>query len=312
MENKISTRKIVLLVIFVFLLAICIIQGIVGSINPVKTIKTDSEPDAITITKDTNTIELVKKNNTWFVGKDNYIANKSDVERMIKEISEIKILDKIARLGNAENDEKYSLSESKKTVVKTFKDGKEIQSFALGKTSSTGSQTYATVNDKKDIYLISGNVLSAFSKSEVDLRGKTVYTIDENEIKSVNVTKGAKNWTLAKSAESSKKDSDVWTISGIPEFTVDSEEAKKWIQNIAFLNISNWIDDSTALPANKIVSFKINTTSETVSVDIYEQKVGEEKYISTCSKTPHKFELTKSQIDKFTKDPETLKAKEAE
>lgn len=308
----INTRKIVLLAIFVFLLAVCIFQGIVGSINPVKTIKTDSEIDAITISKDTNTIELIKKNNVWFVGKDNYIANKSDVERMIKEISEIKILDKVARLGNAENDEKYSLSEGKKTVVKAFKDGKEIQSVSLGKTSSTGSQTYAALANKKDIYLISGNVLSAFSKSEVDLRGKTVYSIEENEINSVNVTKGAKNWTLARSAEKGKKDSDVWTISGIPEFTVDSEEAKKWIQNIAFLNISNWINDSTSLPANKIVSFKINTNSETVTVDIYEQNPGEENYIATCSRTTHKFELTKSQIDKFTKDPETLKAKEAE
>ena len=171
------TRKIALLAVFAFLLAVCIIQGITGAISPVKTIKTDAEPDAITITKDGKTIELTKNGFGWQVGSDNYIANKYDVEKMIKEIQEVKILDKIARLGNTDNDEKYSLSESRATFVRAFKDGKEIQSLMLGKTSPTGSQTYGSVSGKKDNYLFSGNLLSTFDKTEESLRSKTVYAI---------------------------------------------------------------------------------------------------------------------------------------
>lgn len=311
MESKISTRKIVLLAIFVFLLAVCIIQGIVGSINPVKTIKTNDEPNAITITKDEQTIELLKKNNTWLVGKDEYIANKSDVEKMIKEIQEIKILDKVARSGNAENDEKYNLTESKQTVVKAFKNGKEIQSFLLGKTSSTGSQTYACIANSKDIVLLSGNVLSAFNKDEESLRGKTVYAIEESEITGASVTSGAKSWTLTKNSEKSGKNSgNSWSISGVPEFAVNAEEAQKWIRNVAFMNISGWISDDTALPAKKLTSFQLFTKSgKTVSVELYEKQEGENtKYIGTCSETSHKFELTKAQTDKFTKEPDSLKA----
>ncbi len=305
-----TTRKITLLAVFAFLLAVCIVQGITGAINPVKTIKTDADPDAITISKDGKTIELTKNGFGWQVGSENYIANKSDVEKMIKEIQEVKILDKIARLGNAENDEKYNLSESRATFVRAFKDGKEIQSLMLGKTSPTGSQTYGSVSGKKDIFLFSGNLISTFDKTEESLRSKTVYSIEENMITGANVEMGAQNWTLTKEPGKNAKDSGLWKNSGTADFEVDSNEAKKWIQNVAFMNISSWIDDGTALPKEKLVSFKLFTTSETVSVEIYEQKNGDEtKYYGTCSRTPHKFELTKTQTEKFTKNPETLKAK---
>lgn len=305
-----TTRKITLLAVFAFLLVVCIVQGITGAINPVKTIKTDAEPDAITISKDGKTVELTKNGFGWQVGSENYIANKSDVEKMIKEIQEVKILDKIARLGNAENDEKYNLSESRATFVRAFKDGKEIQSLMLGKTSPTGSQIYGSVSGKKDIFLFSGNLISTFDKTEESLRSKTVYSIEENMITGATVEMGAQNWTLTKEPGKNAKDSDAWKISGTADFEIDSNEAKKWIQNVAFMNISSWIDDGTALPKEKLVSFKLFTTSETVSVEIYETKNGDEtKYYGTCSRTPHKFELTKTQTEKFTKNPETLKAK---
>ena len=305
-----TTRKITLLAVFAFLLAVCIIQGITGTINPVKTLKTDAEPDAITISKDGKTVELSKNGFGWQVGPDNYIANKSDVEKMIKEIQEVKILDKIARLGNAENDEKYNLSESRATFVRAFKDGKEIQSLMLGKTSPTGSQTYGSVSGKKDIFLFSGNLISTFDKTEESLRSKTVYSIEENMITGANVEMDTQNWTLTKESEKSAKNSDSWKISGTSDFEIDPGEAKKWIQNVAYMNISTWVDDATVLPKKKLVSFKLYTTSETVSVEIYEEKVGDDSvYYGICSRTPHKFELTKAQTEKFTRNPETLKAK---
>lgn len=301
-----TTRKITLLSVFAFLLIVSILQGISGSISPVKTIKTDSDPDAISITKDGKTIEIVKKNNTWYVGEANYIANKSEVERMIKEIKEIKILDKIAKLGNEDTEEKYGLTANRSSTVRAFKGGKEIQSILVGKTSSTNSQTYCAVSGKKDICLVSGNIASTFGKSETDLRGKTVYAVEESEVTGASVKMGATSWTVSKAG---KKDAD-WQISGVQGVELDQSETTKWIQNVAFMNISSWIDDGTALPANKLTSFTLLTSGDPVTVDIYEVKAGEDsKYYGTCSVTPHKFELTKAQTEKFTKTPESLNVK---
>lgn len=304
-----STRKISLLAVFTFLLLVCIFQAVKGSINPVKIIKTDADPDAFTITKDGTNIEVLKRNNIWYVGNDDYLANKSDVEKMTKEIKEIKILDKIGRLGNAENDEKYNLSEGKYVLVKAFKGGKEIQTMLLGKTSSTGAQTYAAVAGNKDICLLSGNVLSVFSKSEEELRGKTVYAVEENEITGACVKTGNSELTVTKTSK--KNEEDTYSLSGSDSFELDNSETKKWIQNVAFLNINSWIDDSTILPANKLTSFELYTKNETIKVDIYEEKNGDTtKYTGTCSRTKHKFELTKGQTEKFAKNLKDLKIKE--
>lgn len=304
-----NTRKIALLAVFAFLLIVCIAQTIMGTISPVKTIKTDAAPDAITITKDNQKVELIKKNNIWFVGQDNYLANKTDVNNMIRFIQEIKILDKIGKTGNEEIDEKYSLTDSKATFVAVYKDGKEIQNLKLGKTSSTNSQTYGSIGGKKDIYLLSGNLTSVFTKTATELRGKTAFTVEEKDIASVTISKGDNAWTVTKT---SKKGDGEWALSGSATGTLDNSAVNSWIRQAAFLNIAEWAEDSMVLPSNKYTSFQITTTSNaTINVDIYEVKTGDEtKFFGTCSTTTHKFELAKTQADKFAKDVNDLLVKE--
>lgn len=304
-----TNRKITLLSVCAALLAICIIQGIFGAIDPVKTIKTDASPDEITITAAGETIELSIKNNLWYVGNDGYLANKADVDSMIKALQQIKVLDKVGRFGTI-LDERYELSDEKAKTVTAKKAGKEIASIKIGKTSSTGSQTYALVNGKGDILLLSGNLSSIFGKSAVDLRSKTIYTVDEKNVQSATVTMGAKTWGIENTAKAGEKNN--WVFTGTnPGFELDQDLAQAWIQNVCFLNINSWISDSTSLPANKLTSFQLVTKSgETIFVDIYEKKAGDNtQYIGTSSATTHKFDLTKYLTEKFTKNCEDLKVK---
>ncbi|MBQ5999579.1 MAG: DUF4340 domain-containing protein [Treponema sp.] len=304
-----KTRKIVLLAVSAFLLCVCIAQGITGSISPVKTIKTDAEPDTITISNSNNSVTLTHKNNFWYVGNNNYIASDTEVDNMIKAVKEIKILDKIGKFGSA-LDERYNLTDEKATTVIATKDGKEIASLRIGKASATGSQTYACINGKTDILLLSGNLTSTFGKDEASLRSKTVYTVEEENVAAAEITMGTRTWGLENSAKKGEK--ALWQITGnSSKVELDQDAAQAWIRNICFLNINSWIDDSTALPANKLTSFSLKTTGgETILVDIYEKKAGNDtQYIGTCSRTPHKFELTKYLTEKFTKQLDELKVK---
>ena len=304
-----KTRKLVLLAVSAFLLCVCIAQGILGSISPVKTIKTDSEPDTIVISNSKDSITLTYKYNTWYVGNKDYIASKTEVDSMIKALKEIKVLDKIGKYGSA-LDERYNLTDEKATSVTASKGGKEIASLRLGKTSSTGSQTYACINGKTDIVLLSGNLTSTFGKEEASLRSKTVYTVEEENVAAAEITMGTRTWGLENTAKKGEK--AVWQITGnSPKVDLDQEAAQSWIRNVCFLNIISWIDDSTAMPANRLTSFSLKTTGgETILVDIYEKKAGDNtQYIGTCSKTPHKFDLTKYLTEKFTKQLAGLKVK---
>lgn len=307
-----TKRKITLLAVAAALLVICIIQGITGAINPVKTIKTDLTPDEITITSGNDTITLSIKNNSWYVGTDGYLATKSDVEAMIKAVQQIKVLDKVGKVGSA-TDDRYELSDEKAKTVRASKAGKEIASIRIGKASSTGSQTYALVNGKNDILLLSGNLSSTFGKTEKDLRSKTVYTVEENNVKSATVTMGTKTWGLENTAKAGEKNN--WILTGnVPTIEIDQNLAQSWIQNVCFLNINSWISDSTELPPNKLTSFRLDTKSgETILVDIYEKGTDDNKqYIGTTSASLHKFDLTKYLTEKFAKDVEELKVKAEE
>lgn len=302
-----TTRKIVLLAIFFALLAVCIVQGVLGSINPVKIIKTDATPDTITISTATEQTVLSLNNGSWFIGDDNYVATKTDVDSMIKAIKEIKVLDKVGRVGSAQ-DEKYNLTDEKARTVTAVKAGKEIAVIRIGKTTSTNAQTYACVNGKNDIYLLSGNLVSTFSKSAAELRSKTIYTVEENDFVSAQVTKGSRTWGI----EKNPNDKNSWILTGAaPEMQLDQELARSWVQSICFMNINSWIDDGTPLPANKLTSFQMQIKSgATIVVDIYEQPAGDDtKYIGTCNLTPHKFDLTKYLTEKFAKDCTELQTK---
>lgn len=305
-----TNRKTALLSVFGALLVICVLQEITGAINPVKTIKTDLSPDEISITTGSETINLNLKNNSWYVGDDGYLASKSDVDAMIKAVQQIKVLDKVGKFGSA-LDDRYELSDEKSKTVRASKAGKELASIRIGKTSSTGSQTYALVNGKNDILLLSGNLSSTFAKSASELRSKTVYTVDEKNVQSATVTMGSKTWGLENTAKQGEK--AVWSLTGnVQNFNLDQNLAQAWIQNICFLNINSWISDSTPLPANKLTSFQLVTKSgDTILVDIYESGSGDNKqYIGTSSVTQHKFDLTKYLTEKFAKDCEDLKVKD--
>ncbi|MBQ1629670.1 MAG: DUF4340 domain-containing protein [Treponema sp.] len=304
-----KTRKIILLSICAFLLCVCIAQGITGSISPVKTIKTDADPDTITISNSNSSVTLTHKNNYWYVGNNNYIATAAEVDNMLKAVKEIKVLDKIGKFGSA-LDERYNLTDEKATTVIATKDGKEVALLRIGKTSSTGSQTYACINGKTDILLLSGNLTSIFGKDEASLRSKTIYTIEEENVAAAEITMGTRTWGLENSAKKGEK--AVWQITGnSPKVDLDQEAAQAWIRNVCFLNINSWIEDNTDLPANKLTSFSLKTTGgETILVDIYEKKTGNDsQYIGTCSRTPHKFDLTKYLTEKFTKQLDELKTK---
>ncbi len=305
-----TQRKIILIVVCALLACDCIIQGILANISPVKTIKTDLSPDTITIQSAAETTVLTAGANGWSINTDNYLATKSDVDAMLKALKEVKVLDKVGKIGNADYDARYNLTDEKAKTVTATKDGKQIAALRIGKASSTGSQTYATVNGAKDIVLVSGNLTSTFGKSAVELRAKTVYSIEENAVAAAQITMGAKTWGLQNTAKAGDK--AVWALTGnVPAIELDQDAAQSWIRNVCFLNVNSWLDDSAALPPNKLTSFTLTTTSgETVFVDIYEKKAGDDtQYIGTCSRTPHKFDLTKYLTEKFTKDYEELKVK---
>ena len=300
-----KTRKIVLLSACAFLFCVCVVQLIMGAKNPVKTLSLSQNPDKIIIAQGNNEIVFTQTEKDWTIGNDGFFANQADIDNIIKTIKEIKVLDTVGKISNNLIEERYELHNEKAIIVTAQKAGKEIITVRVGKTSATGSQSYITLNNKNDVYLVSGNFPSAFSKSEKDMTSKSVYSISGNDITSVDLQTSVKTWGVAKDANGT-----TWSLTGnAPRIIIDSDYTDAWVQSLAFLTADSWLEDDAQLPKTKEISVTINTPKESITVDIYSSAEGTEtKYICTSNKTSHKFTISKLAAEKYIKAADELVA----
>lgn len=302
-----KTRKLVLLASCVILLAVCIIQGITGSISPVKTISTQESPDKIVIETGNEKIELAVDGTEWLVGHDNFKADKGSVQQMIKQLKEIKVLDKVGRLAGEEANARFNLEEGKALVVTATKAGKEIRVLRIGKTSTTGSQTYANIGGSKDVLLVSGNLISIFAKTEDGLKSKSVYTIEPSAVTEVTATAG--NKVFGVSRINLEDGSSSWSFAGAySNEKIDASKVDSWVNQLSSLSAEAWISDSEPVPSNKLYSLIISSGQTKTTVDIYSKKDGDkEKYICESNRTTHRFEISEATKNKFVKTSDNLK-----
>ncbi len=312
MEEKLKPGKLVLLSSIGILLIICIIQFILAARNPVKTLKLNEGFDSITVEKSGGKIEFLLDGSDWYVGTGDFKANLPDIDNITGNLKEIKILDTIGRLSSDEQNARYDLNEDKAITVTASKNGKVLRTVKIGKASSTGSQTYITVGNSKDINLVSGNLYSLFNKSEEDYRSKSVFSIKGSSISGVSVTPQKDAWSVSKSVPSEGTDSSggevSWSFAGTASaLEADTSKVNVWLGQISNCTAASWLDDSKALPTKKEVSVEIDGTEGKITVDIYSEKDGERtKYIATSNKTAHKFELSESTAKRYIKNASEL------
>lgn len=298
-----KTRKIALLSACGILLVVCIIQGIVASRNPVKTLSADESPDCIEIAGPSSTVTLTLDGATWFVGNDSFQADKSSVDLILRTMKEIKILDTVGKLGSDDFNARYDLNDGKAYTITAKKGDSVIRTIRLGKTSSTGSQTYLCADKSNDIYLVSGNLQSLFGKTEDELKSKTVYSISAASINAISCTSGNETFKIERDTDG---ETAGWKMSGGAE--VDAGKADAWANQLATCTVSAWEDDTRLLPKEKVSSVEIAAADGTITVDVY--KEGSEKdavYIGTSNRTPHRFSLTENSAQKFQKSAADLK-----
>lgn len=296
-----TKRKITLCSIAGILLVIAIVQAIVLNKNPIKTAKLSAEPDSVTIKTAENTVLLKNNGSSWVVGDGSFEAKKSDIDTVLNLVREVKILDSVGKTGNEILEERYRLSDEKSIVVSVKKGENILRTILVGKTTSTSSQTYITLDGKKDILLVSGNYRSVFDKDENSFRSEYVYELDSNKISWVSCTTDGTSWkieNLAKVGEEAK-----WSFAdSLSEKEIDNDKVENFVQSIATLKVNSWLLDSEVLPSKKAASVQFGIGNETVFVDVYSKNDGDSvKYFGTSNRSVHKFELSEYNAKKFIK-----------
>lgn len=300
-----SKRKIILLTACVLLLGIYIAQLASSLRSSVKNKTLGADPDKLTIENASAVIELAKSDDGWTVGERRYKADTNTVDALVNAVKNIRVLDTVAQAGSDAVDERYEIDKANAIVVKAYKGNELVRTLTIGKASSTGSQSYLTLDGKKDIYLVSGTLRDTFKKDVTALRSKSVYAVDTSDLTAVSESMGSTVLSIVKSG-----DPAAWTATG-GAASVDAEKAASWAASLTRLNADSWLDDDFVLPAASESVTVITAGGKAITVSVYKEGDGDDaKYYGTCSETPYKFALSFYSAGKYLKTAADISAKQ--
>ena len=305
-----KTRKLVLIIADVLLLAVCIIQLVLGARDTTKYFTLKEDPDSLEIVTPGETISLYKEGDDWFIGEKKYPASLSMVDSYLDAIKNIRALDKVGSTGSGNAAEKYELTDGKKTIVTAKLGDKVLRTVEIGKTAVSSSQCYATVDGGKDIYLVSGGINDTFDTSVAAARTTIVLNLEPTEITTVAITDYAtdKSWAVSRMGSGS----DIaWNVSGAEEgYELDSGAAANWLNACASLSTRDWYDESAELEGTKTLTAKITYAYKDITLEFYALPKANEndlqQYYGTCSNTPYRFKVDENSVKKYLKTLDDL------
>lgn len=305
-----KTRKLVLIIADVLLLAVCIIQLALGARDTTKYFTMKDKPDTLEIVTPTEKISLNKAGDEWVIGDKKYPANLSLVDSFIDVLSSLRALDKVGSTSSSNEAEKYELTDGQKITVTAKLGDKVLRTLEIGKTAVSSSQCYATIDGGKDIYLVSGGIRDTFDTSISAVRTTIVLNLDSSEITAVSVTdENDKTWGVTRMGSGS----DIaWNAIGADDgFELDTGAAANWLNSFASLSTRDWYDDNAVLEGTKKVTAKITAAFKDITVEIYALPKANEndaqQYYGKCSQTPYLFKVNQSTVDNYLKALDELK-----
>jgi len=305
-----KTRKLVLIIADVLLLAVCVIQLVLGARDTTKYFTLKDKPDSIQIVTPSETIDLYKDGDDWFVGEKKYPASLSMIDSYIDAVSNIRALDKVGNISSGNDAEKYELTEGKKISVTAKLGDKVLRSVEIGKTAVSSSQCYATVDGGKDIYLVSGGINDTFDTSVAAARSTIVLNLDATEITKVTVNDidHEKTWGVSRMGSGSDI---VWNVTGADDgFELDSGAAANWLNSFASLSTRDWYDENVDFAIRPVVTATITCAYKDITVEFYAlQKANEndlQQYCGKCSQTPYWFKVNESTVKQYLKSLDEL------
>lgn len=302
-----KTRKLVLLIADVLLLAVCIIQFALSAHDTTKYFDLKDTPDMIVIdTPEEKGITVVCENGSWFVGQDKFPASQKIVDEFLNAVMSIRVLDKVGSVNNEAVLERYELNDLKKTVVTVSKDGKVVRTLNIGKEAVSDSQGYITVDGGKDIYLATGSLPYVFDIITNAIRSEVVLSLNSSEISEVSIAPETGDaWSLSRMGSG---DDVVWNVSGA-SIDVDGGKAANWFGSMASITTRNWYEEKDVPEAEKVMTVKIVHAFKTTTLEFFALPKEEGvplAYYGRSSDVKYAFAVGSEYIDTFKKNPSEL------
>lgn len=296
-----NTKKITLLSLIGLLTIIYILQLTFDSKGKIKEVKPKIPITKIEVINSKNQFTLQKENDNWIV--DSLPANTEIAEYVLSSLDNIKIIDTVSKNPTQDELTKYGF-DNLINVSGYSIDEKLVQKIQVGKTSSTGNQTYIKLDGKKSIYLVSGNLIIPFNLSSNELLDYTLYSTNPDEIYKIQKYDGERaeenlDFTIEKTGEVAQV---AWTVNGQ---SVLDEQIESWLRAIESLTALEWIEDFDELniAANPDLTFVISAAGRDIVNEFYFIEGDDNRAICICSENGYPCYVARSSVQKYLEIP---------
>jgi hypothetical protein len=161
-------------------------------------------------------------------------ADSEELDRLVNAASKLRRESVVEQ--NASNLTKFGLNPAQSGFKLRTKDGKEY-AISFGNNNPTGSSTYALLQNQKEVFLVTNQAASAFSKKVEDLRNRSILGFDQSEVQSLSVKSSKGIIELYKDGD------DRWWFAGSEKRAADSPEVRGILNALSLEKIKEFFDE---------------------------------------------------------------------
>jgi len=262
---------------------------------------------------DTTEFSLVKSGGGWKIMPQEYEADDSGVERLLKELSGFNIT---TLVSESKTYSRYGLAAGEKIGVTVYGGDEIVRDFDLGKTASTQRHTYVRLHGDSKVYEAQNNLRNIFDKSIDDLRDKNVFSFENTAVTGLAIISGTDSVRFDKTsvpapvtAEEGEEDKP----SPVPEVTWKNaagekarpESIKSLLNSLNNLKCKGFIEGKTKADFSDPVFSITVIENENRSVAIFE-KTEDGDYPAISSESEFPFLLNDWKAKQIMKKPDDL------
>ncbi len=277
----------------------------------------------IEIFKPSAPIILNKKDNEWRIAPEEYLADTSKIESMLKVIEEFELT---TLVSEKKSEHLFDLTDDKKITIKVWADTMLKLDFDMGRPAPSWNHIFVKMAGDIGIYHAKGNFKSKFDLTVNTLRDKAVLSFDQNEIEGMELTKGKESIVLVKKtippkaeAQPEEKEKTPFEAPPTPTIVWEDPDGKQAdgsgitdiLSTLSNLKCEKYTDDQKKESySDAIYTVKLKGVKE-YTLSIYKKAVDVEKtYPAISSENDYPFMLSDSQADKIMKDPSDITEEE--
>ncbi|RJQ65716.1 MAG: DUF4340 domain-containing protein [Desulfobacteraceae bacterium] len=271
----------------------------------------DGQISKIQIERAGNTVTLVKEEDKWFIGSENYPADTEALRAMLDLIESLEVT---ALVSESKNYSRYQLDPGERIAVRAWAGDTLSREFDIGKTAPTYQHTFVRLAGDPNVYHAQSSLRTRFEKPADALRDRRIHSLVPSEIKEAEMARGNEEWVVRRKEQSESREavgdaksppdkggikSEWLTAAGDP---VNADRVERLLSELSDLECEGFIDHSKKEDLkDPMLSIALKGKKEYI-LKIYPKSEKEATaFPAVSSESPYVFTLPESRVGSFEK-----------